>query len=149
LRPKIIPGNFIPGSFFGAVMGELLKPRVLSKEQAKQKLDADIQEAHARYERRMQQIEELEAEMAQRFHDGEPKLAVRARNSLRMLFGTFVEEVNVFGRTVRTWKPAQLVPKDVAEKVTASQILALPNAGHKTVNEVAIWLRYHGFELKP
>jgi hypothetical protein len=125
-------------------MGALLKPRVVTKAQAEARLNSDTAAAKARYDRRIAEIEARASQTPFGSFDALPSRAKFALKDCLMSKGP----PNNFGRPTWVDYEGEITP-EVASKIPASQILRVPNAGHNTVNAIAAWLEFHGYELQP
>lgn len=124
-------------------MGELLKPKVMTKAEAKARLEKDIAEAEARYKRRCAEIDGRKGLISGDFK----RLPGRCRFAIENLLMT-EDGVNGFGRKIFKRYEGEITP-ELVSTLSARQLLRQPNAGHTTLNTIAAWLEHHGLELKP
>lgn len=123
-------------------MGELLKPRVMTKAEAKVRLEKDIAEATSRYQRRCSEIDARKGILSGGFNDLPGRCRFAIKNCL-MREGP----PNEWGRPTWIDFEGEITPEVVA-RLSARQLLRQPNAGHTTLNTIAAWLEHHGYELK-
>lgn len=124
-------------------MGELLKPKVMTKAEAKARFENDIREAEARYKRRCAEIDARKSTIS----GGFDKLPGRCRFAIENLL-MVPDGENGFGRRIYKQYEGKITPQLVS-KLSARQLLRQPNAGHTTINTIAAWLENHSLELQP